>query len=78
MVRLHNGTSFYPTLLDGHVEGVHDEVRVLTRVDGPTNDAPRARVEHATAIDLAFSRWMFRDVGHPKFVDLQAREIALD
>ena len=39
VVRMNDRTSFDPTLLDGHVEGVDDEVGVLARVDGPTNNA---------------------------------------
>ena len=39
VVRVNDRASFDSTLLDGHVEGIDDEVGVLARVDGPTNNA---------------------------------------
>ena len=60
MIRVNDGTLLHTSLFDGHVERVDDERRVLSRVNGSTNNAATARVEHATAIDLAFSRRMLR------------------
>ena len=66
-----------PTLRDGHVEGVHHELGVLDRVDGPANDSPTARVHHAAAEDLALSRPVLGDVREPELVESAAGELAL-
>ena len=78
MIRVNDGTLLHSALFDGHVERVQDERRVLSRVNGPTHDAATARVEHAAAIDLAFSRGMLGDVADPKLVQGRTLELALD
>ena len=55
-------------ILDGHVEGVHNQVRILHAVDGPSDDASRVRVEHATAVNLSFTRGVLRNVRAPQLV----------
>ena len=68
VIGVDHGSPLHTTLLDRHVEGVHDELGVLHQVDGPAHDAPAASVEYAAAIDLALARGMLRDVRNPKFV----------
>ena len=65
-------------LLDRHVESVDDKRGVLDRVDRPADDAPAARVEHAAAGDLPFTRRVLGDVRDPELIGVRARELALD
>ncbi len=78
VIGVDHGSPLHTTLLDRHVEGVHDKLGVLDRVNGPAHDASTARVEHATAVDLAFTRGVFRDVRDPQLVERRPLELALD
>ena len=59
-------------------KGVHDELGVLSRVDGPSHNAPRADIHHAAAVHLAFARLVLRDLRYPEFVERGPCEFALD
>jgi hypothetical protein len=65
-------------LLDGHVESVDDEMRVLDRIDRPTDDPAAASVQHGAAVHLAFASAMLGDVRDPQLVEFGAREPPLD
>lgn len=53
------------------------ELRVLHRVDGPSDDLAAAGVHHAAAVDLALAGLVLGDVGEPQLVELKASELPL-
>lgn len=48
---------FRGRFLDGHVEGVDDEVGVLGAVDRPAHDLPGERVHDCVAVHLCLLSW---------------------
>jgi hypothetical protein len=49
----------------GHAERVGHQHRRLGAFDRPADDEPREGIEHDAAVDLALSRGVLGDVGHP-------------
>ena len=59
-----------------HAQCVCDQAGGLRGVDRPPDDHPGERVEHDSAVQLAFPGGVFGDVGHPQLVRALAPEDA--
>ena len=77
VVGMDDRASLRRALSDGHVEGVHDELGILDRIDRPSDDASAAGVHNGAAVDLALAGAVLGDVGDPELVELEASELAL-
>ena len=63
---------------DRHLDRVDDEFGTHVIRDRPAHHSPRVRVEDRRQIHLAFPRWMFGHVHHPKLVRGDGIEAAVD
>lgn len=74
---MHYTWSRLPTL-DGHPQGVHDDLRSEVILHRPTDHPTRVDIEDEGQIEEAFPRGDLGDIRHPDPVHLRGREAPLD
>ena len=63
---------------DRHAQRIEDQRRGLGAVDRPADDEAREGVQDDAAVELALTRRVLGDVGHPQLVGPAATELAPD